>query len=855
MSDNKNTSLFNLDSNNPDELVTIGLICAHKRSYDESIKYIEKAQKLYYEAKNTEKIVCCLAELALLHYKKCNDRLIRSLTLLNDAKYLIDNVENKDKITAKITHYYGIIYYAEKRYSEALKSYKKALKLCEKDTLEHACILDDICVFYLRINNQPAANRYIKESISIKAKLDNKLELAKTYLIFGRHLLNIENYEEAEQYLVHALEITQNYKDFFCSSRITDEIAKIYTALNQLDKAEHYARMSMELSSGKDNELAYAFSCCTTANILNKKALPEESLSVIDAKVENTFMRHSSARGYALLKKVRAQSYDLLNDFENSIMNMHEAVELYSEAGANTEVARCYHEMSVIYYKSSDISMALSSSLEALRVAKQNELPTLIKTIEDFLFEIDEDEWANFINKSARKEQVYTEVKPVLDTLNLINDIPIIENSSREALLALLRIGRAIAAETDLNNLLEIIAEETKKALGADRCTVFLLDKDTNELWSKVALGMGSQEIRFPAHMGLAGHVAMTGETINIKDAYNDDRFNKEIDKKTGYTTKTILCMPMRNLSHEIIGVFQVLNKLKDGVFRDEDEDLLIAIGSSAGIALENARLFKKQQIMYEEQKKSFNSFINTLAASVDARDKITAGHSKRVTEYTVAIAQQMKMNQDEVDQLEYAALLHDFGKIGIRDSVLQKEGKLTDEEYKHIQEHVFITNEILKTMYFEEKYKQVPEIASSHHEKFNGCGYFRKLQGDEIPLGGRILAVSDVFDAITSKRHYRDRMPFMMALNIMRKDSGTHFDPAIIKEFFDVRVGTILGILMADREDGPSIQETEFLDNFSLQQFYDMLAREAEQRTELENSVIESFEKYYNSKEGDKTV
>ena len=133
-------------------------------------------------------------------------------------------------------------------------------------------------------------------------------------------------------------------------------------------------------------------------------------------------------------------------------------------------------------------------------------------------------------------------------------------HGKRDPLLALLRIGQTVAAETDISTLLKIIAEETKAAIQADRCSVFLFDKDKNELWSKVALGMDSQEIRFPADKGLAGHVVQTGEKINIKNAYIDKRFNKEIDLQTGYKTTTILCMPIKNLNQEIIGAFQVLN-------------------------------------------------------------------------------------------------------------------------------------------------------------------------------------------------------------------------------------------------------------------------------------------------------
>ena len=163
-----------------------------------------------------------------------------------------------------------------------------------------------------------------------------------------------------------------------------------------------------------------------------------------------------------------------------------------------------------------------------------------------------------------------------------------------DALLALLQVGRTIAIETNIDSLLTIIAQQIQQALSADRCTVFLLDEENNELWSKVALGLEMQEIRFAANKGLAGHVAMSGETINIKNAYESEYFNKDIDLQTGYKTRNILCMPIRNLSHQIVGVFQVLNKF-NGDFTQKDEDLLIAIGSSAGIALENAHLFSKQ--------------------------------------------------------------------------------------------------------------------------------------------------------------------------------------------------------------------------------------------------------------------
>ena len=417
-----------------------------------------------------------------------------------------------------------------------------------------------------------------------------------------------------------------------------------------------------------------------------------------------------------------------------------------------------------------------------------------------------------------------------------------------DPLVSLVKISRSITALTDIDELLKVIAEETRNAMQADRCTVFLWDKDSNELWSKVALGVENKEIRFPADKGLAGYVVQTGETLNITDAYSDSRFNPEVDKNTGYHTKTILCMPIMNNNHEIIGAFQVLNKI-DGIFTKNDEDLLIAIGGSASIALENAQLFDQQLQMYREQKLLFESFIDTLATSVDARDKITAGHSTRVKLYSSLIADELGLSPKDKSLIEKAATLHDIGKIGIRDSVLQKEGKLTDEEYKHIQEHVRITHNILNKLYMSPDFRIITEMASSHHEKYDGSGYYRHLKGEEITLGGRILAVADVFDAITSKRHYRDKMPIKNVLGIISDGAGSHFDPEIVDMFLKISLDKISKVLLSESETQISAEDLPLLKSHNL---YDIKSYTmSEQIGENEQRVLDIFNRYYLNTEG----
>ncbi len=412
-----------------------------------------------------------------------------------------------------------------------------------------------------------------------------------------------------------------------------------------------------------------------------------------------------------------------------------------------------------------------------------------------------------------------------------------------DPLVSLVKIGRSISAVTDINILLKVIAEETKVAIQADRCTVFMYDKEKNELWSKVALGLDSQEIRFPADKGLAGYVVKTGEPLNIPDAYNDPRFNPDIDKETGYRTKTILCMPIKNNNKEIIGAFQVLNKLS-GVFTKGDEDLLAAIGGSASIALENAQLFEQQKELYKEQKILFESFIDTLAKSIDARDKITAGHSSRVKLYSMLLVEELGCDDKFKELVEKAAILHDIGKIGIRDSVLQKEGKLTDEEYKHIQEHVRITHDILEKIHTSEDFKMITEIACSHHEKYDGSGYYRHLSGEDIPYGGRILAVADVFDAITSRRHYRDKMPIQNVIDILLSGKNKHFDGNLVDAFLRISADKIVRVFLTENHHSLKDEDAETLSHYNLLNIYEYISNE--NSTDEQRHIADLFNFYY---------
>lgn len=446
---------------------------------------------------------------------------------------------------------------------------------------------------------------------------------------------------------------------------------------------------------------------------------------------------------------------------------------------------------------------------------------------------------ARKLSIKSQRTDFFEKVNSMLKCPPITHFTPNHGGQTKDPLIALVKIGQAVAAEKNIDLLIKTIAEETKTALNADRCTVYLYDKETNELYSKVATGLDITELRIPADKGLAGHVLKTGETINIKDAYSDKRFNSDVDKETGYRTKNMLCMPIKNFNQEIIGVFQVLNKF-DEYFTPDDEDLLVAIASNAGISLENAQLFERQRKLLEEQKVVLDSFIETLATSIDARDKITSGHSTRVKMYAVLIAKEFGMEQNDLYILEKAAALHDIGKIGIRDAVLQKEGKLTPEEYKHIQQHVEITHHILEKIHMSKDFQQITEIACSHHEKFDGSGYYRHLKGTEIPFGGRILAVSDVFDAITSKRHYRDKMPIDKVINIIKDGAGSHFDPLVVEKFLAIKLSEIVKVFCTENCLKVTDEDMETLEKYNLLDLYYSIVNNCS------NRLLQVFNKYY---------
>lgn len=350
---------------------------------------------------------------------------------------------------------------------------------------------------------------------------------------------------------------------------------------------------------------------------------------------------------------------------------------------------------------------------------------------------------------------------------------------------ALLSVASDLASELDFNVLFPLIVTKISEMMKAERTSLYLLDIDRNELWTKAAEGIDT--IRVPVGEGISGRVARTGEMLNVEDAWKLPYFNRDFDQKNNFRTRSVLCLPIKNRSGEKIGILQVINKKDKPRFDAQDEWFCKGLAAQVGIALENA-------ILHDEMKLAFKKSIQTLAATVDAKHPLTAGHSRRVTDYSMRISHKMGLPKQALDNLYYASLLHDIGKIGIPDAVLLKNGPFTPEERREMNSHPTKTEHILNNFYFPRALRRVPWIAACHHEKIDGTGYPRRLSGEQIPLESRIIAVADVFDALTSPRDYpkyafgkilEERiLSIEKAVSILKNDAGTHFDPGVVEAF-----------------------------------------------------------------------
>ncbi|MFP4331790.1 MAG: HD domain-containing phosphohydrolase [Campylobacterales bacterium] len=351
------------------------------------------------------------------------------------------------------------------------------------------------------------------------------------------------------------------------------------------------------------------------------------------------------------------------------------------------------------------------------------------------------------------------------------------ELSSEETLELIFKYVALISKEKKLDSILILMADLGRELIVADRCTVWLIDESSNKLWTKVAHGMDAIEI--PIGAGVVGSAISTKEPLIINDAYSDDRFNKDVDKKTGYKTNNIIAIPFKNSEGKIIGAYQAINKMTDAaIFSEDDLNRLDLAATYAGNSLESAML-------YQEIENTQKEIIYTMAEVGESRSKETGNHVKRVAEYSRVIAKGYGLPPSEVELLKMASPMHDIGKVAIPDAILLKPGKLTDEEFAYMQRHTSLGYDMLKHS-SRKILKAASVVAYEHHEKWNGRGYPRGIKGEDIHIFGRITALADVFDALSSDRCYKKAWELDRVLNLFKEERGEHFEPKIVDVFFE---------------------------------------------------------------------
>jgi putative nucleotidyltransferase with HDIG domain len=347
-----------------------------------------------------------------------------------------------------------------------------------------------------------------------------------------------------------------------------------------------------------------------------------------------------------------------------------------------------------------------------------------------------------------------------------------------KALSFLYRIERDVSTKLKMDEVLKLAVERVSLILNVNICSILLIDDRTGKLSIECAKGLDKKIVE-EAELGvgdkISGWVVKHNRPILVRNIEKDIRFAKRGEEK--YYNKSLMSVPLA-IKDKVIGVLNVNNKKSRRIFNQEDFRLLKQIAAQVTILIENGRLYKSLTDLYMRT-------ITSLAATIDARDHYTRRHSEMVAKYAVAIAEAMKLSSERVEIIKQASRLHDIGKIGLPDFIFLKSDKLTDKEWKKVKLHSAKGAEILKPLVV--FLDGVIDMVKQHHERYDGRGYPGNYKDGEIDMGARIMSVADAFDAMLSERPYRKAYSKEKAIEELRGNSGTQFDPKIVETFVEV--------------------------------------------------------------------
>jgi putative nucleotidyltransferase with HDIG domain len=354
---------------------------------------------------------------------------------------------------------------------------------------------------------------------------------------------------------------------------------------------------------------------------------------------------------------------------------------------------------------------------------------------------------------------------------------------------------RSLNSIVHLDTLLNQIVASAAEMLEAKGGALLMANTDGTHLRYEVTSGRGASGLKGASILvddrSVEGLVAFTGLPLIENDVEQATYPAGQAGKHSENGVHKLVCVPLRS-QDQVGGVITVHDKVSGEDFDKEDVKILEALADAASVAIENVRLYEEErrqaqllQQAYQELNRTYRATLQAMTGMLDTRDAATHGHSMRVTAFTLKLAMAMGITDPvKLRNIEQGALLHDVGKIGVRDEVLRKAGPLSEDDWTEMKSHPELGHRLLKEIEF---LKEAVPIVRHHHERWDGTGYPDGLKGEEIPLEARIFAVIDAFDAITSDRPYSLARTYDEAISILFEESGTRFDPTVVGTFLTI--------------------------------------------------------------------
>ncbi len=447
----------------------------------------------------------------------------------------------------------------------------------------------------------------------------------------------------------------------------------------------------------------------------------------------------------------------------------------------------------------SDIQMPKMNGMELLKEIKAVDplLPVVMITgfpTIDIAIRCMKEGASDFITKPFKIDQIELTLKKIIRERELIleneqlkkelaqaREIEILNRKLSEKireLTILYSISESMSgAFNTVDQVLDKALQVVATSLDCERISILFYDKPSDSLYIRAAKGLDREVIettRIPAGEGISGKVFKWGKPLLIKDVERE--LARELRSQWFYRSRSLISAPLF-IQQEPFGVINATDKIGDLPFDQEDLVILENIAKKVSLNIENV-------VLYESV---YDNLIETLLALVktlEAKDAYTQKHSVRVTFYAMETAKALGCSGEMLETLKFAGNLHDIGKVGVRDTVLLKEGKLTDSEYEEIKKHPVIGEEIVRHL---ELLPDERSIIRSHHERWDGKGYPDGLKSEKIPFLARILTVSDAYDAMTSSRPYRRALAHEIAMDELYRCKWTQFDGDVVEAFSSI--------------------------------------------------------------------